>query len=95
MAGTGDFKNVEDKNNRETVWWRPAIAMFLKLSVWIAAPIIIALYLGEWLDKKYGTEPWLFLICIGAAFAVSISGLIRSTAQEFKKFEAESKKKDK
>ncbi len=60
--------------------------MFLKLSVWITAPVIIAMYLGKWLDEKYQTEPWLFLSSIGIAFIISMIGLIRSTSRELKKF---------
>lgn len=95
MANAGDWKNLEKKDSRETAWWQPAITTFLKLSVWIAAPIIIALYLGKWLDSKYRSEPWLFLICIAAAFVVSLFGLIKSTVREYKKFEKESKHEDK
>jgi F0F1-type ATP synthase assembly protein I len=84
------LKNMADndlKKNSQIVWWQPAMIMFLKLSVWIAAPIIIALYLGKWLDKKYNSEPWLFLICIGVAFAISMIGLVTNTIKEFKKID--------
>lgn len=96
MAGVNGPKSPGKKNSQEPVqatWWQPAIAMFLRLSVWIASPVIIALYLGKWLDKKYDSAPWLFLIGMGLAFTVSIFGLIRNTAKELKKFEKESKDK--
>src|SRR3989338_10814390 len=75
----------------QAAWWQPAIIMFLKLSVWIAVPIIIALYLGEWLDNKYDSSPWLFLTCLGLAFAISIFGLIKSASRELEKFEKNGK----
>ena len=75
----------KDSENKQVVWWQPAITVFLKLSVWIAAPIIIALYLGKWLDKKYHSEPWLLLNCIGIAFIISIAGLIVNAVKELKK----------
>ena len=78
------------RKNNQTAWWQPAIIMFLKLSVWIAAPIILALYLGKWLDKKYNSEPWLFLICIGIAFTISIIGLVINTIRELKKIDKKS-----
>lgn len=71
----------------QAAWWQPAIIMFLKLSAWIATPIIIALFLGKWLDKKYNTAPWLFLLCIGIAFFISMIGLIKNTLAEYKKIE--------
>lgn len=68
-------------------WWQPAILMFFRLSAWIAGPVIVALYLGSWLDKKYSSQPWLFLTCLAMAFFVSIYGLVRNTITEMKKLE--------
>lgn len=56
-----------------------------RLSAWIAAPIIIALYLGKWLDNKYDSAPKLLLLCIGVAFIASMTGLIKNTIAESKK----------
>ena len=75
-------------------WWLPAMMMFARFSVWIAGPIIIALYVGKWLDGKYGTEPWLFLGTIGLSFLVSMFGLTTSALKEFKKIERENDKKE-
>jgi F0F1-type ATP synthase assembly protein I len=80
-----------DDTSKKTAWWQPAITMFLKLSVWVAVPVILALYLGQWLDQKYHTKPWLFLGCIGLAFIISMIGLIRSTLAEYKNIEQANK----
>jgi len=77
----------DQKKNIKIAWWQPALMVFLKLSVWIATPIIVALYLGEWLDKKYNSEPWIFLICIGIAFTISMIGLVSNTIKELKKID--------
>ena len=72
---------------KKQAWWQPAILMFFRLSVWIAVPIIIALFVGKWLDEKYHSEPWLFLLSIGAAFIISMAGLVKNTLNEYKKIE--------
>ncbi|MFA6306743.1 MAG: AtpZ/AtpI family protein [Patescibacteria group bacterium] len=69
----------------QAAWWQPAVMIVSRLSVWIAAPIIIALYLGKWLDKKYDSAPKLLLLCIGIAFIASMAGLIKNTIAEYKK----------
>jgi len=79
------MKESEEKNNQ--AWWQPAVMMFAKLSGWIAAPIVIALYLGKWLDKKYDSAPRWLLICIGAAFFISMIGLVKETIREYKKID--------
>ncbi|MDO8668205.1 MAG: AtpZ/AtpI family protein [bacterium] len=88
-----NLENNKKANGLEAAWWQPAIIMFLRLSVWIAAPIIIALYLGKWLDKKFDMAPWLFLSCIGLAFIISIFGLVKNTTEELKKLEKSEKNK--
>ncbi|MFH1583038.1 MAG: AtpZ/AtpI family protein [Candidatus Falkowbacteria bacterium] len=75
-----------DEQN-QAAWWHPAVMMFAKLSGWIAAPVIIALYLGKWLDKRYDSAPWLLLGCIGVAFFVSMIGLVKETVREYKKID--------
>lgn len=70
-----------------------ALKIMANISGWIAFPVIIGLFLGKWLDKKYGTEPWLFLITIAVCFTVSIFGLATMALQEFKKIEEEARLK--
>lgn len=86
-----DKKNSSFLPENSKLWWQPALMMSAKLSGWIAAPIIIAVFLGEWLDKKYGTEPWLFLASVGIAFFISMVGLVVEAKREFRKIESENK----
>jgi F0F1-type ATP synthase assembly protein I len=72
-------------------WFQPALQTFARLSGWIAFPVIIGAFLGKWLDKKYDTEPWLFLTTIGIAFLISMIGLVTNTVKEFKQIEKTSK----
>ncbi|HCP08294.1 MAG TPA: hypothetical protein DIT25_00635 [Candidatus Moranbacteria bacterium] len=65
--------------------------MFYRLSGWIIGPIILALVVGRWLDEKYGTEPWLFLLSIGIAFAISIFGIVMDAIKELKRIEKDEK----
>lgn len=69
------------------VWWQPALMMFGRLSGWVLGPVVAGALLGQWLDKKYGTEPWLFLASIGVAFIISIVGLVKNTLEEYRKLE--------
>lgn len=63
------------------------------ISAWIAFPVIIGLYLGKWLDQKFSTEPWLFLLTIAFFFFVSLGGLLSSIKKEAKRMEQKTKKK--
>lgn len=80
----------ESKENKAP-WWQPGLILFMKLSGWIAGPIIIAVFVGKWLDRKYNSEPWLFLVSVGVAFFLSMFGIIRDSMREIKKIENEAK----
>lgn len=84
----------QSQNKQSTIWWQPAFVIFTQVSGWIAGPIILALFLGKWLDNKYQTSPWLFLTCIGLAFLVSSVGIVRITLDYLKKIETEVKQKN-
>jgi F0F1-type ATP synthase assembly protein I len=87
------MKNNSSSSNPP--WWQPGLLLFFRLSGYIAVPVIIAVFVGKWLDAKYGTEPWLFLITVGLAFIVSMVGLVREAMKEYKKLEElDSEKKD-
>ena len=87
---------MENKKNKETnnksAWWQPAVLMFARLSVWIAAPVLLGVFLGKWLDSKLGTEPWLFLLLVAFAFLISMFVLVKEVNKEYKKIEDENKK---
>lgn len=80
-------------------WWQKSVLVFSELSAWIGFPVIGAVFLGRYLDERYNTEPWLFLLTVGSAFIVSMFGIVRRANQlinEIDKEEAKVKKeKDK
>ena len=69
--------------------WTLALRVMANLSGWIVAPVIMGVVIGKWLDKKFNTEPWLFLGAIGFCFLISMYGLIINALKEFKKIEKE------
>lgn len=84
--------NEENKNKTKVPWWQPSLLLFSKLSGWIIGPIILGIILGKWLDRKFHTEPWLFLITVGLAFAISMFGIVRDATREMKRIEKEEQK---
>ena len=72
--------SISDKN-----WWQPALLSFGRMSAWVAAPVLIGAFIGSWLDRRQGTEPWMFLGSVGVAFFISITGLVIETSREINK----------
>jgi hypothetical protein len=89
---------MENENEKkEAPWWQPSLVLFMKLSGWIAFPVIAAVFIGKWLDQKYHSEPWLFLISVGVAFFFSMFGIVNDSIREMKRIDKEyaQKKKNK
>ncbi|MDO8240392.1 MAG: AtpZ/AtpI family protein [Candidatus Moranbacteria bacterium] len=84
---------IEDNKQVKNYWKENGLSLFFKLSGWIVGPILLAVVVGKWLDKKYQTEPWLFLLSVGVAFAISVYGMIKDALAELKRIEAEEKNK--
>ena len=38
------------------------VSVYLGLGLQFALAILLFVYLGQWLDRRFGTEPWLLLI---------------------------------
>ena len=61
-----------------------AVYLALRMSGWLVGPIILAVWLGGFLDQRFQTKPWLFLISIGIAFCITSFGLVLETKKYFK-----------
>ena len=88
IMGTVVFKNaieMNKKNKPNIPWWQPGLALFARLSSWIAVPVILAVVIGKWLDGIFHSAPWLFLLTVAIAFAVSMVMIIRIGLKEMDK----------
>lgn len=66
-------------------WWKPGVELFSEVSMWIVAPIVLALIIGKYLDNHYGTKPTLFLISVGISFIITCIGMVRVIKKYMKK----------
>ena len=62
----------KEKTKIEAPWWRDGVIIFARVSAYIALPIIMASYIGKYLDQKYDTGNLLFLVLIIVAFLSTI-----------------------
>lgn len=84
----------EMKNNgKKNFDWNLAVRLAIILSSWVVFPVIIGFFLGSYLDKKYNSSSYKFLlITLGISFCISIIGLTRDVLRESKKIDENYKK---
>ncbi len=78
-------------NKQDNAWWQPAITIFTKVTGLIAGPIIIALFLGKYLDERYDSEPLIFLSLTALAFIISCLSIVKIAIDYTNKIEKELK----
>jgi len=64
-------------------------AKYLGLGFQFAASILVFLFLGRWLDRRFGTEPWLLLTGVFAGAAAAFYSIYRQLMADLKREEAE------
>jgi F0F1-type ATP synthase assembly protein I len=63
------------------------------LGIQFVVAVLLCLYIGQWLDKKFGTTPWLLLAGTFVGAAAGFTSLYRAMLDENKRYDAESKAK--
>jgi ATP synthase protein I len=51
--------------------------------------VLVGLWLGQWLDKKFHTSPWLLLVGMGFGTAAGIRTLMRAARRASQEIEDE------
>ena len=84
-----------ENNERKNPWWRDGMIVFIKVSGYITFPLIIASYLGKFLDEKYNTGNLVFFILITISFFSTIFLIAREAKIYKKKIEKDEKSEKK
>ena len=82
------------ENNKKS-YWGDSLVVFARMSSWVAGPIIVGLFIGKWLDSKYGTAPTIFIASITISFLLSTFGIVKEAKRYMKVIEKEIEKKKK
>ena len=67
--------NHQDRNKRRPDGSSPF--QFVGLGFELAVPLLAGLFGGQWLDRRYGTAPWLLLAGVIVGAAVGFVSLYR------------------
>jgi F0F1-type ATP synthase assembly protein I len=61
--------------------------VYLGLGLQFAVSILVFLYLGQWLDRRFGTEPWLLLISVFLGAGGSFYSIYRKLMADLRRQE--------
>ncbi|HEU4630610.1 MAG TPA: AtpZ/AtpI family protein [Gemmatimonadaceae bacterium] len=64
-----------------------SVAVYAGLGLQFAVAILVFLYLGQWLDRRFGTEPWLLLISVFLGAGGSLYSIYRKLMADLRRQE--------
>ena len=70
------------KNN----FWSLA-SLAWELGYLITIPLVLFAWAGRWMDKKFHTTPWIFLLGIGAAILLSSWVIYQKISRQIKEID--------
>jgi F0F1-type ATP synthase assembly protein I len=77
MIGTPDEPPAGPTGPRDSGKGSTSIGEYAGLGVQFAASILLFLYVGQWLDRKLGTAPWMLLVGVFVGAGASFYGMYR------------------
>jgi len=78
---------LPDPDKKKSDEWQKGLNLAMSLSGWLVGPLVLSLILGQYLDQKYQTKPWIFLILTGFAFLITALGLTIETMKYIRSLE--------
>lgn len=77
----------------EKPWWQPGLTVFAEVTGWIVVPIVVALFLGKYLDERHNSAPWYYLGLTGVAFVISTIGIVIVASKYISQIDRENKER--
>lgn len=87
------MKNVDKIKEKNNVW--SALSLAWQLGYTIAIPLVVLALVGRFLDKRFGTSPWLLLVGVLLSLIVSTIAIYYKTVKILEETERESEKTQK
>ena len=70
-----------------------SLGAYLGLGLQFAASILLSVYLGQWLDRRFGTEPWLLFTALLLGAGGSFYSIYRKLMADLRREEAERRRR--
>ncbi|MEK7572493.1 MAG: hypothetical protein AAB493_01400 [Patescibacteria group bacterium] len=75
-----------NNSNKNNVWWKPIMVFYVKITSWIAIPLILAVLAGNYASKSIGSQT-LFFIFVMTGFGISCFGIYKEIKRYKKKLD--------
>lgn len=69
-----------------------SVGLYLGLGLQFAVSIVLFVFLGQWLDRRFGTAPWLLFACLFLGAGGSFYSIYRRLMADLARQEARTRR---
>ncbi len=67
-----------ENNNKKESWYKSEyLRVFTRISAWIIFPVLVSVLVGNYLDKRWGTAPWVLGVMLALSFTLSMIAIVK------------------
>jgi F0F1-type ATP synthase assembly protein I len=66
-----------NNDKKESIFKNEYIRVFTKISGWIIGPVLVSALVGNYLDKKFNSAPWILGFALAVSFTVSMVAIVK------------------
>lgn len=81
---------MENNDKKGFTFKNEYMKVFTNISAWIVGPVLVSLFVGKYLDRKFNSSPWILGVALALSFTVSMIAIVKIAA----KYSKEVDKKD-
>ncbi len=85
------FLFMKNKEKTESIWKNAYMKVFIEVSGWIVIPVLISAFIGNFLDNKFDTAPWILAIALILSFVLSMISIVKIAKKYEKDFDKNNK----
>ena len=68
---------MEPKDKKVSFLKSAYIKVFTEISAWIVGPVLISILIGNYLDKKFDSAPWILGVALALSFTLSMIMIVK------------------
>lgn len=71
------FTTMEPNNKKQSWFNGEYLKVFTRISAYIVVPVLISAFVGNYLDKRFGTAPWILGVALAFSFTFSMIAIVK------------------
>lgn len=68
---------MENNDKKASIWKSAYIKVFTEISAWIVGPVLVSILIGNYLDQRFNSAPWILGVALALSFTLSMVMIVK------------------